>query len=371
MTLVSFYGTGDSPRPEQLQFSDPSKVSGCPFREFNPRSLRSTLGFLSPTPRYLIDTHSLEMEELIRREVRQASFDLVIASQLSMASYHRAFRGIPAMLEEAELATYLPARDGRGVSWTSMRRRLTWMKHRQYVARLLRKFRVCTVASEGERRLVAAAVPDYRSVHVVPNFIDLDEYPSTADARSSDSLVFTGSLQYSPNRDAILWFLQAVYPLIKAQVPRVRLTVTGEPGTLPRPSGPDVEFTGRIADVRPVLAASAVSIVPIRQGGGTRLKILEAMALRTPVVTTSKGVEGLEARDGVHLSVADAPQDFALAVVTVLRRRQYARGLADNAFSLLQTHYESRAVVPRFLRLVELAAAAGADPARETALTAA
>ncbi len=367
VTVVSFCEASACCRPEPLPFA--GRVRVCPVREFDPGSLRSRLGFLSPTPRHLVGTHSGEMEQLIRSEAQRSSFDLVIASQLSMAAYHGAFRGIPAILEEAELAMYLPEQNSQGGAPGSMRRRLTWLKHRRYMARLLDSFGACTVASEAERRLVALVAPGYSPVHVIPNFVDLDQYPARVGARQADSLIFTGSLLYGPNLDAVLWFAKDVWPLIKAEAPNARLTVTGEPGSSPAPKIAGVEFTGRVTDVRPLVAGSAVSVVPIRQGGGTRLKILEAMALRTPVVTTSKGVEGLEAEDGVHLSIADTPQDFARAVVNLLRREQYARELAENAFRLLRSKYESGAVGPRFLEVVELAAAGGAGAAREAALS--
>jgi glycosyltransferase involved in cell wall biosynthesis len=174
----------------------------------------------------------------------------------------------------------------------------------------------------------------------------------------ADSLIFTGSLRYTPNHDAVTWFLDEIFPSVRAKVPAVRLTITGDAGPqAPRPD-PSVVLTGRVPDVRSLLAASAVSLAPIRVGGGTRLKILEAMALRTPVVATTKAVEGIDVRDGEHLLIADTPQQFAEAVCRVLRDPAGAREMADRAWRLFHARYDARVVVPEFLRLVDRAVAA-------------
>jgi polysaccharide biosynthesis protein PslH len=352
--LLSFIGARDNPSAS-VPYLEPGSVHVVPFRDFNPQSWRSKVGFLSPTPRYLLDTYSPQMDHLIRDTVRKGRFDVVVASQLTMASYHRSFRGLPAVLEEEELAMYLPcARGGR----PPLVRRFSWAKHRRYLAHILPEFTLCTVASEEERRLLAEAVPGYRSVQIVPNAIELDRYSLQAD-RAPDSLIFCGPLSYGPNNDALTWFLGEIFPRIKAARPGLRLTVTGDPGAAALPSGDGVFFTGRVDDVRPLIAQSAVSIVPIRQGGGTRVKILESMALRTPVVATSKGAEGLNVLDGVHLRIANDPGTFGEAILALLADPTYAGSLANNAFELVQKQYDSRAVVPSFLRAIEQAALPG------------
>jgi glycosyltransferase involved in cell wall biosynthesis len=224
------------------------------------------------------------------------------------------------------------------------------------MARLLGNFRFCTVASDVERKMLAAGTPGFRQIHVIPNSIDLGQYHPPSKDRTPSSLIFAGSLCYAPNHDAMAWFLREVYPAITAKIPNVRLTITGDPGTRPLPHSSNVLLTGRVPDIRSLVAGSAVSLAPLRIGGGTRLKILESMALGTPVVTTPKGVEGLEARNGQHLLVADSPEDFARAVLRLLREPEYARQIAGNALKLLQNRYDWRAVLPRFMELVDEAA---------------
>jgi glycosyltransferase involved in cell wall biosynthesis len=149
------------------------------------------------------------------------------------------------------------------------------------------------------------------------------------------------------------WFLQEVYPRIRAQAPDVSLTITGDHAGLPLPPADHVTLTGFVDDVRPLIAAAWVSLVPLRVGGGTRLKILEAMALGTPVVATSKGAEGLDAQHGEHLLIANGPEAFAESVIRLLQEPGLRRRMADNAYQLVQEKYDMAALMPRFLDLVE------------------
>lgn len=354
VTLVSFRDPAEAAAPPPSP--GPVEVRTCPYREFRAGSGRALAGLLSPTPRFLIDTYSVEMEQLITSAVAQTAFDVVIASQLSMASYHRLFRGIPAIFEEVELGAFWPDRDATQ-EWTDrLRREITWAKHRRYTARLVEHFACCTVASEVERQLLATTAPGYKAVHVVPNSVDTTA--TSPIARDPNALIFTGSMRFAPNREAATWFVDEVLPLVSARVPSVRMTITGEPGPVPFQSRPEVTLAGHVADVRPLVAASAVSLAPIRVGGGTRLKILEAMAARTPVVSTTKAAEGLDARDGEHLLVADTPGAFAEAVCRLLQDPREAAAMADRAWQLCHERYDARVVASTLVRLAESAVAA-------------
>jgi glycosyltransferase involved in cell wall biosynthesis len=355
VTLISFCDPGEAPAAAAIPA--PVETHVRPFHEFAPRSRRAILGYSSPTPRFLVDTHSPEMERLIGDTVRRTRFDLVIASQLSMAAYHESFRGIPAIFEEAELGTYWPSGADDQSAWMGLRRRLTWAKHRRYMSWLLPKFMCCTVASDVERRLLGAAAPDYAAVHIVPNSIDAQPVTGAA-CRAADSLIFAGSLRYAPNRDGMTWFVNEVLPAVRAKSPGVKLTITGEAGPETFRSNLDVVLTGRVPDVRSLVAAAAISIAPLRLGGGTRLKVLEAMAVGTPVVATTKAVEGLDVKHEEHVLIADTPREFADAVHRLLRERQEAQAMAARALALCQARYDTTVVARQFLRVVECAAAA-------------
>ncbi len=353
VTLLSFSEAGDPGKGGNRTGPLPRRIITCPCREYNPYSWRALRGYMGMTPRYIADTYSMEMDALIRDAVRCGSYDVVVASELSMASYHRCFSGLPAVFDDIELGLYYPDTKSRlPLSLSGWRKRLTWEKHRRYVARVVAPFRSCTVVSQRERALLAEIAPRYDSIYVVPNCIDVAGCARRASDRVVNSLIFVGSFAYSVNYDGMAWFLREIYPLIRAEVPGARLTITGDPDGRPPLTGPDVMQTGRVADVHALIAASAVSIVPIRSGGGTRLKILESVASGTPVVTTSKGVEGLDLRSGEHLLIADTPDEFAKAVIRLLSEPDYARSIAENALRVVRERYDRAAVLPEFTHLV-------------------
>ena len=203
------------------------------------------------------------------------------------------------------------------------------------------------------RRMVRA---NRMPLEVVPNGVDCDHNRPGLAQPQPIRLVYNGSLTYSANYDAMRWFLAEVYPRIKAQVPGVSLTITGSTRGVDLAGlalDDTVRLTGFVDDVRIPVAEAGVCVVPIRQGGGTRLKILEAMALGTPVVATSKGAEGLDAVDGEHLLLADDPEAFARRTVELLGNPALRHDLAANARRLVEDRYDWAAIGQRFVDLVE------------------
>ncbi|MCE5307547.1 MAG: glycosyltransferase family 4 protein [Acidobacteriales bacterium] len=353
VTLISFINSGAELAGVSLPDLALDDVKVCEYREFRPNSRQALLGYLSRTPRYLIDTYQPAMAALIRETCRNSPHDLVIASQTSMAAYQYSFSGVPAIFDEVELGLFRPNGGDDLNRCCAVRQRFTWEKHRRYIARIVEKFRACTVVSERERDLVVEIAPGYRPVHVIPNCIDVDAHDGAATKRVPGALVFTGPLSYQPNHFAMGWFLNDIYPSIQVEVSGVTLTITGDPGSQPVLTAPGVTYAGVVPDIRQVIGSSSVSVVPLRSGGGTRLKILESLALRTPVVTTSKGAEGLDVRTGEHLLIADTPGEFARSVVKLLRDPEHARALAEKGFKLVRERYNSDVVLPKFLQLVD------------------
>ena len=175
----------------------------------------------------------------------------------------------------------------------------------------------------------------------------------------ANSLVFTGSMDWLPNEDAILYFVDAILPLIKQQCPEVSLEVVGRSPSRKLQALAEAEksirLTGWVEDIRPFVARSSVCIVPLRIGGGTRLKIFEAMAMNKAVVSTSVGAEGLPVRPGENILLADAPQDFADSVVSLLRDPNQRRRLGTAARALVQESYGWPRVAENFARTLHSA----------------
>jgi glycosyltransferase involved in cell wall biosynthesis len=168
-------------------------------------------------------------------------------------------------------------------------------------------------------------------------------------------LVFTGSMDWLPNDDAIRYFTREIMPLIKNKVPDVTLTVVGRNPAQAlvdlSKEDPSLIITGRVDDVRPYMETAAAYIVPLRIGGGTRLKIFEAMAMEKAVISTTVGAEGLPLTNGVELLLADQPATFADAVIRVLTDSAYANDLGQRAAAVVRENFGWRQVTDRFISI--------------------
>ena len=354
ITLLSF---ADQPNcdpnvPELRQLC--SHIELLPLKQFNPTGLHARLGFLSRVPRSVVDTYSPEMTKRIQELAKTTDFDLVIASQTRMAGYVDAFTDLPAIFDEVEISLlhedYAQAKGFK----QRLRAGLTWFKHRQYLTGLLKRFQISTVASEQEKQLLLQNVPyDASRVVVIPNCIDVAAYELAQTAPQPNTLIYTGSFSYFPNHEAMVWFIERVLPLVQVEIPNVQLTITGNKAKRPLPPSDHVRHVGFVDDIAAYVATSWISLAPIWSGGGTRLKILEAMALRTPVIATSKGAEGIDARPDEHILIADTPEDFAAAVIRLLQEPSLRKKLTDNAYHLVSEKYDWTTVAPQMQQLIE------------------
>jgi len=164
------------------------------------------------------------------------------------------------------------------------------------------------------------------------------------------SLVFTGKMDFRPNIDAVLWFSQSVLPRLWERVPEAHFYVVGQspsPRLDPLRAEPRITITGRVEDTRPYIAGAAVYVVPLRVGGGTRLKVLEAMALGRPLVSTTLGVEGLGTAHGQELLLADEPEAFAQAIAGLLHDEGRRQALGRAARAFVERGYGWEAIGPR------------------------
>ncbi len=279
--LISF--ATEAVRQEQLTAMREycQSVQVVPYRSFHPTRLKAMLGFFSPLPRSVIDTHNAEMQGLVEQAAQTCRPDLVIASEVDMAPYAMAAPGISKIFEEVELTVLYEQFVRQHQVIKKLRYGLTWWKTSHYVTGLLKGFDGCTVVSEQERKRILDILPGYGPIEIVPNGVDTISCRISGLAPEADTLIYSGALTYSANLDAVAFFLQEVLPLIRAQRPNVRLWVTGKIEGVPvdrLPNKEHVVFTGYLDDIRPAVARAWVSLVPLRIGGGTRLKILESLA---------------------------------------------------------------------------------------------
>lgn len=331
-----------------------------PFRR---DPVRALLGYFSTRPRGLASTYSREMMATVSAAIQEQRFDAVIASTVVVAPYALAQRQCRKILEEQNFLTRMmwerykrqhdPLR--RLVAW------LTWRKSARYETLLFRQFDAISMVSEVDRAAVVDLMPDlWQRVSVIPNGVDLEYYSLSGEAPLPNTLIYSGPLVHNANLDAMNYFLREILPAIQAELPDVSLTITGlMDGVSVRslPLSDRVTLSGYVDDIRPLVRRSWACVVPLRIGGGTRLKLLEALALGTPVISTTKGAEGLGLTPGREVLVADDPAAFAAETVRLLRDRSLRDELAKRGRALVEREYSWDSVGSRLNALLDATAA--------------
>jgi len=208
--------------------------------------------------------------------------------------------------------------------------------------------------SERDRRVFEDELALPR-VAVIPNGIDFSEFDPGETPPAPGTIVFSGLMSYYPNEQAVRWFLDEIFPIIVRRLPSARFVVAGAapPAWLRARATDHVHVTGRVPDIRPYLRAASVVVVPLRIGGGTRVKILEAQAMRRPVVSTTIGAEGLGLSQGESILLADDAREFANRVVDVLSDASQSARITASAWAHAARHFSWTDIGERLSTVLE------------------
>ncbi|MBI5302399.1 MAG: glycosyltransferase [Chloroflexi bacterium] len=290
------------------------------------------------------------MRATIARLSATERFDAVHADQLGMAQYALNFPGAKVLDEHNAVWTIVERmwRNEKSLPQRLVMQR-EWQVLKKYEARVCQQFdHILTVTAEDCRILQSldASLP----ITVMPICIDTDKLPRVTRASNARHIICVGGMFYPPNVDGIVWFAQNVFPLVKPVCPDSDLVVVGArpaPALL-RLAEQDarVRVTGYVDDPTELLSESAVFIVPLRAGGGMRVKILDAWSRGVPMVTTTIGCEGIAVRDGENILIADEPRAFADAVIRLIQQPALGQQIADNGRHWVEQRYHWRAVYP-------------------------
>ena len=299
---------------------------------------------MSPLPYAVAKYRSAAMEREIVR-CAEESIDVVVCDFLFPAVNVPVQLPVPAVLFQHNVEATIWQRYAAVASHALKRAYLhrQWLRMRAFERTQCRRFEHIVAVSPEDAASFAEAYGAH-SVSHVPTGVDTDYFrPSGSASSDPHALLFTGSMDWLPNEDAVTYFADAILPAIESEIPGVSLSIVGRNplssvrGLMDRHR--NVRVTGTVPDVRPYLDAARVFVVPLRIGGGTRLKIFEAMAMEKAIVTTSIGAEGLPVRHGEHLLIADTPSAFADAVTRLLRDPAYAAGLGARAAELVRSRF--------------------------------
>jgi polysaccharide biosynthesis protein PslH len=228
-----------------------------------------------------------------------------------------------------------------------------WQRMLRFEGTALSRFDLVLAVSEADGRTFQRLYPGSLKapVHVVQTGVDTSYFTPVADPPSRAHMVFTGSMDWLPNEDGMTYFCREILPRIRQSEPDATVSIIGRaptPAVKKLAEIPGVEVTGRVDDVRPHIARGSVYIVPLRIGGGTRLKIFEAMSMAKAVVSTTVGAEGLPVTSGRDIDIADEPSRFAHAVVHLMRDTEARRGIEQAARRLVVEKYDWSAVANDF-----------------------
>ncbi len=381
LTFYSYYGgKPDSNYERELQRELPGAVAVCTGKKELAGAARGLdyLGHVGAQPPYAVSRFADEgVQQQLRTWFRERRFDVAVCDFLDAAVNFPGRLNIPSVLFQHNVESEIWRRHAEtaGNPAKQMVYGMEFRKMLRYERGAVRRFQHVIAVSENDRSLMMEWVDGDR-ITVVPTGVDLAQYAPNPKASSSNTpepaplVTFIGAMDWEPNVDGVEFFCKEVWPAIKSEVPEARLRIVGRNPVrrVEKWASDSVEVTGRVPSVVEHLRESAVVIVPLRIGGGTRLKIYEAMAAAKAVVSTTVGAEGLDVEHGRDIILADDARAFSQAAIMLLRdrelRRRYEKAAAETA-----ARYDWPAIGQRFSEVLQSvaekkSAAAGAVPAR-------
>jgi glycosyltransferase involved in cell wall biosynthesis len=342
LTLAFFINKGDE------KILDGAFAGVCSRVEMITHAFDATLAGPQALP-WPARAYGVEAMRNLLEKLSMEKFDLLITEFIYTAQ-HRAMFNIPAVLHEHNIESSifkqyseLPGIDQReifGIAKDARFWKATWMMMRQYENKTWPLFDLRITVSELDRKEMDKRCPDGKSI-VAENGVDINKFKLLPVNRSK-KILFVGTMDYFPNEDGALFLTREIMPRVWRLDPDIRLCIVGR--NMPKHirdlgNDPRIETIMNAPDIREVAAGCGASVVPLRLGGGTRIKILEALGLGLPVVSTSKGCEGLAGEDGRHLLIRDNPGEFASAVVTAVNHYELADALRKNGRRLVEERY--------------------------------
>lgn len=356
VVLLTTHGPGDDPDGLISNLPQCEKVlslaHAVPKRESARFAMTVMRSWFSRLPVNLWRWRVPALRREVERLLGEAKIDLCVADFLHSTPNIPARCPVPMVLFNHNVEHVIWKRLSRieRRPWRRAVLEIEWRKMRRFEARACRLASLTIAVSQADRALLAANSRNAR-VWAIPTGVDTRYFSPNGTPAAVNTLVFTGSMDWYPNEDAILHFLDSVLPRVRSEIPESSLTVVGRNPTsrlLARARTSGVRVTGTVEDIRPYVAEAGIYVVPLRVGGGTRLKIFEALAMGKAVVSTRVGAEGLPLTPGEHFLQADDPAEFARAVVSLLRDPARRRALGVAGRKLVEECYSWPRVAREF-----------------------
>ena len=343
ITLLTFQPPGQD-EVGLAQLASLCRVESIPH-DTRTRPLEMIRNLFSPLPYNVAKYRSPRMAQKLREALASEAFDVVHLEQVHMAGYHAITQGqwgIPTVLRQQNIESHLAERYWR--TQTGLRRayaRLLAARLRRYESAACAAMDRCLAITAEDAGRLRNLSPHARVV-VIPAGVDVEAFRPSPQDEQPETVVFVGAMDWLPNADAVIWFCQEALPAIRQAFPAVQFYVVGKdpsPAVCRLAEGGAVHVTGFVADVRDHLARATVFVVPLRVGGGMRLKLLQALAMAKPSVSTTIGAEGIAVAHGQEILLADDAAAFAQCVIDLLRDPGLRVRLGENGRRLVETRY--------------------------------
>jgi glycosyltransferase involved in cell wall biosynthesis len=381
VTVITTHGHGDDPEGLQQQLAGCERVISVPYA-VPKRGSAAFVGAVASSwfSHYPVDLWKWRVPE-VRRIVSEllasGDVDLCVADFLfAAANVPMAPRrdsgqaaGVPVLLFEhnVEYLIWQRLANLETTAWKRALFEMEWRKLRACEADACRRAALTVTVSDDDRQRLEELGAGIRAVPI-PTGVDTRYFTPRPDAEVAGRLVFSGSMDWHPNEDAVCYFADEILPRIRADIPGASFTIVGRnPSARVRElaARPGIVVTGTLDDVRPSIAEGSVYVVPLRAGSGTRIKIFEALSMGKAVVSTSVGAEGLALESGRHFLAADTAHDFAQAVIRLLRDPARRGALGDAGRALVDANYSWSKVARQFEARCEEVVAEHAYAGRE------
>lgn len=312
-------------------------------------------------PDLITKRYSLLMEHKINELINNYDFNIIQCLHQYTVQYLPEKKNIPFVLVEHNIESEILKRAFNysdvyniiHISKSNLRNKIELYKLQRYENKSWKKFDNIITVSDIDKKMLLKRMPK-SNVTVIPNGVDTEYYyPYTG--IKEEGLVFSGTYSHQPNLDAIMYFCQNIFHLVKCQIPDISLTVAGK--NLPDDVWNDfkqdnnIRVTGFVKDIRPYIVQAKIFIVPIRIGSGTRLKILQAMAMKKCIISTSIGCEGIDVKDGYNIIIADDEKTFADKIIELYNDADKRKYIADNAYYTAIKKYDWKNIFNKQIEL--------------------
>lgn len=357
VTLLSFVRPDDQPEHVAHLESFLTAVHTVPMERSLTRDLSAIgVSLLTGRPAIIAREEIGAMRRKVEDLLATGAFDVVHADQIPMARYGLLGRdaNVRRLLDQHNATFQIVERLAAGETsavkrWALQREARAFAR---YEREMCRGYDQVTFVSHQDRDVLLGSWDESLLADrttVIPICVDTESVAPVPPVPSPFRITHVGTMYWPPNVEGMHWFHEKVWPQVRAQVPQARLTLIGKnpPDSLQALAAePDVEVTGYVEDLTPYLAETAAFVVPLHAAGGMRVKIVDAWCWGLPVVSTPIGAEGIDLRDGENLLIADTPEAFARAVVTVLQEPQVQARLRANGRRWVEERYDWRRVYP-------------------------